>query len=180
MALCQSSPSLSLFASTMLNRFPVKSLFVLLSITLLSSCQTDISPTFSIRSGPVDNDDVEDPLPEIAKEFEAALSLSNKILDLAAAGQSAEIYNRYSDSQIKNAISKEEFEKLISSAESDGGKRISYKPMQWNFKRMTQKGTPTVSSNKIVHYEKRALNYTLIFRYGSYEKIIGILFSKRG
>lgn len=154
----------------------MRPMLVLLWITLLTlgyACQ--VSPIVTeVRSGTVHNDDVEEPLSDLAKEYAPALDKSNQILDKVEQGRYAEIYQDSFAPSLKKEIDEATFLEWLENIEAQLGPMQGYKPLQWSFQLGTDQGVELVSSQKIVRYQKGQVYFRFVFDRGSqYRELIG-------
>lgn len=154
----------------------IKSLFLL--IIILSFFAINVlnaeHAEFSYRSGTEDNDDIEEPLKDNVKQYEACLINSNKILDLIKQRNKEKIYTLYVSDNMKKEVSREKFDSILNSIEENAGKILSYKPMQWFFIVRSDEGFTGVACIKLVHCEKATVYYQFVFNNDDMTKLIGL------
>ena len=161
----------------------IKTIIIILLIFFLfvpSGCDFKVKPANSfVRSGTVQEDDVEEPLSDDEKQYEKALTTSNEIIDAFINDNLSDFYNKYTSVILQNKIHEDDFSKIYASVIEKTGPINSYKKMQWWFEQGEDHGTKIIISKKIVHHEKQVLFYNIVFKHGEYDQIIGIHFQIR-
>jgi hypothetical protein len=143
-------------------------------VALVSSCGGSVSVSTTHRSGPIDDDYVEEPLSAKATRYEHALEVSNAILAKLQAHDSHSVYVERIDSLLKPKVPEATFEGWLRSTEAHFGSLKSFKPMQWGFKLWTEDGRQLVSSTKIVEHERGMVRYHFVFADdGKFETLLG-------
>lgn len=168
---------------------------------VLSACNYDTRA--SGRSGTYQDDYLENPIGDDFVQYENALTTSNEVLDLMIAGDSKTIANDYVLEELKPLLTEQEIADVIAKAESQYGKIVGYKPMQWGFEPRVENGKrdksefnrivaekygdkqankkiPILFSVKIVEHENALVNYWFQFPSdGEYNKLLGIFYKEK-
>lgn len=126
-----------------------------------------------LRSGTVENDEIEEPLSSGALEFRMYLENSNRVLDLLIAGNYQAVYNDYFSDRLKNEISYDNFIKITGMLRDKAGVMKSYMPMQWYFILHEENGVKYVASIKLVTCEAAVVYYQFVYGEGNPAKIEG-------
>jgi hypothetical protein len=149
-------------------------------LALVSSCSGSIKVATTHRSGPIDDDYVEEPLSAKARRYEHALEVSNAILQKLQAHDSHSVYLERIDSLMKSEVPESTFEGWIRTIDEHFGSLKSFKPMQWGFKVWSENGKDLVSSTKLVEHERGMVRYHFLFADdGKYETLLGFYMYQR-
>ncbi|MCR1795720.1 hypothetical protein [Leptospira sp. id769339] len=154
------------------NIFIVSTLIFALSGIL--QCQYRAFPVVSVRSGTINDDDIEEPLSDRSKPFENYLITSNNIVSKLTKKDLNYVYDFYLESKLKEIFPKDKFIDSMTTFSSRAGKFENFKLMQWNFVNTKIEGNPVVQSIKIVHHSNNVWYYIFTFDPGNHEKIVGI------
>jgi hypothetical protein len=132
-----------------------------------------------MRSGSVKDDDVEEPLPDPAKQYEPLLTHANELATLLRDGRLDEFYEKHLDQSLTKQMSVSDLQRMYDQVVSSAGQPLSFKPMQWYFR--VQKSLPRsfVMTQKIVKHEKGTVYYRFTFSDEHATKIIGLHFGPR-
>lgn len=159
---------------------------ILLKITcvlVLFAFQCKLGGNFGVmgvRSGTVNDDQVEEPLSTFAKKYENALTVSNKAIDSLVANNYDLASQDLVDDKVKNLMTAEKIKAAMEKVKKAFGKIKGYKRMQWGFVPKLIKGERHLYSVKIVEHEKAQCHYIFTFLDdGHYLKIIGLHIQKR-
>lgn len=182
-------------------RFAATLLLSLITVSSISACNYDTRA--SGRSGTYQDDYLANPIHEDFIEYKNALKVSNEVLDLMIAGDSQTIADDYVLEELKPLLGEKEIAEVIAKAESQYGKIVSYKPMQWGFEPRVENGKrdksefnrivaekygdkkaakkiPILFSVKIVEHEKATVNYWFQFPADDeYSKLLGIFYKEK-
>jgi hypothetical protein len=144
----------------------------------VTACEFGVSA--NSRSGTFDDDYVAEPLSSISKKYENALVVSNSIVDYMKEGDTSSIYSDLFSDELKNLITREEFEKLFGQIIAAKGRIIKFKDMQWGFISGKEDGREFLGSVKIVEHEQGMMKYLFVFNDdGKFSKITGLQFKER-
>lgn len=153
-----------------INKFMLVMLF-----TVLSGC--DVIGGTAHRSGTLDNDYKEDPVPQ---HYANALTLSNYVVKTLIAGQYLFIAENYVDSNFSDHLDEIEIKRLYVQVRKIYGNPKSYMDNQWGFVTRNVEGKKLLFSVKIVEHENRTLHYIITFiNDGQFRKMIGISVKER-
>ena len=149
----------------------IRFLFLFLMVGL-SGC--DFSGNISARSGPIDDDYVEEPLSGLVEKYQTALVTSNNILQLMSKSKYPDIYRIYFSDAMKAQMTGKEFKEFMTRVKKEVGSLEVYKPMQWNFSSGEDQGMDLLYSVKIAEHEKTMMKYICVFeRDKPYINIVG-------
>jgi len=140
---------------------PIIILIILITI-IPSGCDFKVNPISFNRSGPVNEDDVEEPISNKSKEYEKALLTSNEIMDNFINGNLSEVYNKYTSPILQNKVNENDFTKLYASVIEKSGPIQSYKKMQWWFEQ-NQDRVPRLSSVKKLVIMKSKFYFIILY-----------------
>lgn len=128
---------------------------------------------YSVRSGRMNDEDIEEPLSAKVKEYEDVLNTSNTICSMMKENKYQLIYRMFFSDELKMLYSNEQYKEFTRRVESTSGKIVNYKPMQWYFIFKEENKKQYIWSIKIVKHKSAILYYAFVFPKEHRNKIVG-------
>ncbi|MCB9396240.1 MAG: hypothetical protein H6510_00360 [Acidobacteria bacterium] len=156
----------------------IRQLGGILGLLFLFSC--NVSPQLAGRSGPIDDDYVEEHLSSRVKDYKIELETSNQILDEIMNDSLDSCYETYFSELLKGMVSLEEYKSIIGRVNEGAGPLKAYKKYQWHFFEGREKGLDLLFSVKIAEHESKMVNYLFVFEKGGEKnKLVGFFVKER-
>ena len=153
---------------------------ILISFFILALISCDINTNLGIRSGNLDDDNIEEPLSAHAKKYRLALNITNDIVEKLREEKYDKIYEKYASEEFKKQVNKEGFAQNFKNILSIFGRIESYKKMQWGFLPSEENGARYLTSFKVLKHEDQVSNLAITFYDdGKYNKFVSIKLAKR-
>jgi len=129
----------------------IRRLFAITSLAvLIGAC--DVNLKTDSRSGTIEDDYVAEPLSSTSLKYESALLNSNLLIDHLKGGDVDLVYSDLFSRQLKETVSKQDFERLFNQIVATRGRITNYKRMQWGFISSEEDGASFIA---YVKYDSR-------------------------
>ncbi len=155
----------------------MRNILVVLLLVVLASCE--FNANFSVRSGDMQNDYVEEPISATVIKYAETLATANLFIELIKNSDYPKAYKLF-DKNIQNQLSENEFETLLTKNAPVIGKINEFKKNQWSFDFESIDKIDFVRMTKIVKHEKIVMHYIFLYAKNSdYSKIQGFSFREK-
>jgi hypothetical protein len=153
----------------------LKAFTLLIALLWLVGC--DVNTIKVKRSGSINNDFVEDPMPS---DYQEIILTSNAILDLLKKGDFKTINTNFVHATARETISESELTNIFGKLENQVGEIDMYLTSQWGIRPKTKDGVLYTYSIKIVKHQHADMNYFFVFDTAlSDSQIIGLYFKEK-
>ena len=148
---------------------------VLIVLLCLFGC--DVNTVKVKRSGSIDNDFVEDPIPD---DYKKVILTSNLIIDLLKKSDFKTINTHFVHETARETITESELANIFDQLEKQIGAIDIYLTSQWGIRPKSRDGVLYTYSVKIVKHQNAYMNYFFVFDLAlSDSEIVGLYFKKK-